>query len=120
LEYDTQLSNLVLDLRLSTYDSSMRKIKKFEPLSVMRVAAVGYGVLGLFEGAIFAVVFSFVPFAAPEAQRPPRFLGPLFGGFAIIGFPLLFGAMGAIGGGLGAVIYNVTARYIGGIEVEVE
>ena len=67
----------------------MRKIKKFEPLSVMRVSAICYGVLGLLEGAIFAVIFSMAP-------------------------------LGAIMGGLSAVVYNVTAGYVGGIEVDVE
>lgn len=98
----------------------MRKIKKFEPLSVMRISAVCYGVLGLLEGAIFAVVFSMAPLAAPGHDGPPRFAGPVFGVFALVGFPFLFAAMGAIMGGLSAVIYNVTARFIGGIEVEVE
>lgn len=87
----------------------------------MRVAAICYAVLGLFEGAIFSVVFSIMPFAAPHGENaPPRFLGPLFGVFSIVLFPLFFAALGAIAGGLGAVIYNVTARYVGGIEVEVE
>ena len=35
----------------------MRKIKKFEPLSVMRIAAICYGAIGLLEGALFSVVF---------------------------------------------------------------
>lgn len=98
----------------------MRRIKKFEPLSVMRISAICYGVLGLFEGAIFATVFSIAAMAAPHTEAPPRFLGPVFGVFALIGFPFLFAAMGAIMGGLSAVVYNVTARYVGGIEVEVE
>ena len=98
----------------------MRKIKKFEPVSVMRVSAVCYAVLGLLEGAIFAAVFSFVPFAGPDTGRMPRFMGPLFGVGALIGFPILFAVMGAIFGGLGAVVYNLTARFVGGIEVEVE
>lgn len=98
----------------------MRKIKRFEPLSVMKIAAIGYAVLGLFEGTIFAVVFSAMPFAAPDSANFPRFLGPLFGVGALIIMPILFAIMGAIGGGLGAVIYNLSARYVGGIVVEVE
>lgn len=97
----------------------MPKIKKFEPLSVMRVAAVCYAALGVLEGVIFGLVFTFSALSATAPSRP-RFLGPLFGLFAVIGFPLLFAIVGAIGGGLGAVIYNLTARWVGGIEVEVE
>lgn len=99
----------------------MPKIKKFEPLSVMRVAAVCYAALGVLEGVVFGLVLTFSSLsAAAEPSKTSRFLGPLFGVAAIIGFPLLFAILGAIGGGLGAVIYNLTARWVGGIEVEVE
>jgi hypothetical protein len=98
----------------------MRKIKRFEPLSVMKIAAICYGIVGLLEGAIFSVVFSIIPLAGHDGQRLPRFFGVLFGGFSIIFFPILFAVMGAVGGGLMAAVYNVAARYVGGIAVEVE
>jgi hypothetical protein len=98
----------------------MRKIQKFEPLSVMRMAAICYALLGLLEGILLTMMFSFMPLAAPDAERFPRFLSPLFGIFSVVIFPILFAVFGAIGGGLGAVVYNVAARYVGGIEVEVQ
>jgi hypothetical protein len=98
----------------------MRKIKKFEPLSVMRIAAIVYAAIGFLEGAMFSFIFSMVPFTSPNGQHIPRAFGVLFGGFSIIFFPIIFAVIGAIGGGLGAVMYNVSARYVGGIEVEVE
>jgi hypothetical protein len=98
----------------------MRKIKRFEPLSVMRIAAIAYAAIGFLEGAMFSVIFSIIPFSAQNEQHFPRFFGLFFGAFSIIVFPVLFAIIGAIGGGLGAVIYNVSARYVGGIEVEVE
>lgn len=97
----------------------MPKIKKFEPLSVMRVAAVCYAALGLLEGVIFGLVLTFTPLSA-DASKGSRVLSPLFGVLAVIGFPVLLALVGAIGGGLGAVIYNLAARWVGGIEVEVE
>ena len=98
----------------------MRRIKKFEPLSVMRISALCYGVLGFLEGAIFSLVFSMVPLAPTAEQPMPHWVGPLFGGLSIVIFPVLFAALGAVVGGLGAVIYNVSARFVGGIQVEVE
>lgn len=98
----------------------MRKIKKFEPLSVMRIAAIAYAAMGLLEGAMISVIFSFVPLADQNGQHLPRFFGFFLGTFSFVVFPILFAVIGAIGGGLGAVIYNVSARYVGGIEVEVE
>jgi hypothetical protein len=97
----------------------MRIVKRFEPMSVMRMAAICYAVLGVFEGLIFSIFFATIPFANKTAATPPRFLGPLFGVLSILVFPFLFAAMGAIAGGLSAVIYNVSAKYVGGIAVEV-
>jgi hypothetical protein len=98
----------------------MRRIKRFEPLSVMKIAAICYSIIGFVEGALFTVVFSIVPLTGHSGVRLPRFLGVLFGGFSIIFFPIIFAVMGAIGGGLMAAVYNVASRYVGGIEVEVE
>lgn len=98
----------------------MKKISKFEPLSVMRIAAISYGAMGLLEGAIFSLMFSLIPMADPRHQNVPPWLGLVFGGLSIIFMPILFAIIGAISGGLGAVIYNVSAKYVGGIAVEVE
>jgi hypothetical protein len=98
----------------------LRKIKKFEPLSVMRIAAICYGVLGLVEGAFFSMIFAFVPMTPPNGQPMPHFLRLFFGSFSIFVFPIILALTGAIIGALGSVIYNVSARYVGGIAVEVE
>lgn len=98
----------------------MKTIKRFEPLSVMKIAAICYAILGLVEGAFVALIFSAAPFAANDSPGFPKFLGPLFGVGSLIFFPIIFAIIGAIGGGLGAVIYNVSARFVGGIQVEVE
>lgn len=98
----------------------MRTIKKFEVLSVMRISAICYGLMGLVEGAIFSVIFMVMPIASPAQQQMPPWMGAMFGGLSVIFFPILFAVMGAIFGALGAVIYNVSANYVGGIEVQVE
>ena len=40
-------------------------------------------------------------------------------GFAIF-VPVIYAVMGFVSGALGAVIYNLVAKWVGGIEVEVE
>jgi len=59
-------------------------------------------------------------FVIPAANGSGRVMGPVFGIAMIIVFPILLGGFGAIAGGLGAVIYNVVSRYVGGIAVEVK
>lgn len=98
----------------------MKTIRRFNPVSVMKIAAICYALLGLVEGVFFAVIFSIVPFAAPDSPNIPRFFGVFFGVGALIAFPILFAVIGAIGGALGAVVYNLSARFVGGIQVEVE
>lgn len=98
----------------------MRTIKKFDVLSVMRISAICYGLMGLLEGAILSAVFLVMPMASPAQQQMPPWMGALFGGLSVIFFPILFGLMGAVIGVLGAVIYNGSAKYVGGIQVEVE
>lgn len=98
----------------------MKMVKRFDPLSVMRIAAIWYGCLGIFEGAVFSIVFTLIPFGGRNAAHLPRFFGLIFGGLSIVFFPILFAVMGAIIGGLGAAVYNVSARFVGGIQVEVE
>lgn len=98
----------------------MKVIKRFEPLSVMRIAAICYGVFGLLEGAVFTLVFALVGFPNTPGHPTPLILRTLFGGLGIIFFPVMFALIGAIGGGLMSAAYNVAARYVGGISVEVE
>ncbi|HEY7826380.1 MAG TPA: hypothetical protein VIC00_06115 [Candidatus Acidoferrales bacterium] len=98
----------------------MKMVKRFDPLSVMRIAAICYGCLGIFEGAIFSVVFTLLPLSVREGTHLHRFFPLIFGGLSIVFFPILFAVMGAIIGGLGAAVYNVSARFVGGIQVEVE
>ena len=97
----------------------MTTVERFEPVSVMKVSAICYAVLGLVEGAIFSVIFSIIPMAAPHDAKFPPFVGVMFGGFSIIFFPVCFAIIGAIFAGLGALVYNLAARWAGGIQVEI-
>lgn len=98
----------------------MRIVKRFEPVSVMKMAAICYGFVGLLEGALFSVIFSIIPVAVPHEAKMPPFFGLFFGGLSIIFFPVFSAIMGVIIGGLGSLVYNLAARWIGGIQVEVE
>ena len=46
-------------------------------------------------------------------------MGGMMFGFGIL-MPVIYGVFGFVGGIIMAVIYNLIARWIGGIEVEVE
>jgi hypothetical protein len=46
--------------------------------------------------------------------------GIVFGILIMIGLPIMYTIMAFIGGALGALIYNLFANFVGGIEIEVE
>lgn len=96
----------------------MRTVTRFEPLSVMKIVGMCYGMMGLVLGAIVSLVFLLSAPLIPEGM--PIFFRLLFGVFSVFVLPIFYGAIGALMAGLGAAIYNVVAKWIGGIQVEVQ
>lgn len=96
--------------------STKRRIKRIAPLQLGKMLAVVYGIMGLVAIPIF-LVMSAVSTQLPADQRVGVLAMGM--GFAIFA-PLMYAAMGFVAGALGALVYNVVAKWIGGVEVEVE
>ncbi len=85
-------------------------------MSVAKLEAVIMAIIGLISGLIFAV-----------AGASLATLGALVGGstgmllslgmLAVVVWPIAFAIMGFIGGAIGAFLYNVVAKWTGGIEL---
>src|SRR6187455_3478774 len=93
-----------------------RRIKRIAPLQLGKMLAVLYGIMGLLFIPFFLIM------SAVATQMPPdQRVGMMaFGaGFALV-MPVIYAALGFVFGALGALIYNLVAKWIGGIEVEVE
>ena len=99
----------------------------------MVIRHIGVGSLAKMLAALYAIwgfIFGIIlrasrPWSAPgSAQRHdsamPVWVGGFFGVGAIIFLPILYGLFGAIGGALTAVMYNVVAGMVGGLEVDTE
>ena len=96
-------------------------VRRIEPLSLARIAAVLYGALGLVIGAVvtlFALVGSSL--VAASERTPLPFVGLLFGAGAIVLLPVLYGCLGFVGGLVWSALFNLAARLAGGLVVEVE
>ena len=92
-----------------------RTIKRFAPLQLGKILAVLYGIMGLI----------FLPFMLLMSLLGPRPEGQGAGMLAFgVGFglflPIFYAVMGFITGVIGAFVYNLVAKWVGGIEVEVE
>jgi hypothetical protein len=94
----------------------VRRVKRISPLQAGKMLGILYGAMGLL----------FVPFIvlmitlAPRGQNGQTALPAIFGGAFALFAPVIYGVMGFVLGVIGAAIYNLAARFVGGIEVEVE
>lgn len=99
-------------------------IKRIDPVSVAKIAAVIYAVIGFLIGGIFSLLAVF-GLALTGSQNPygSGTMSPLIGGAigigAVIVSPILYGIMGFIFALIGAWIYNMVAASVGGIQIEV-
>jgi len=101
------------------------RIKKLGVLSVAKMYAAMAFVLSLLISipyGLFIIIFSLIGAAGARGDA-----GFAVGGFGIVGgiavmiiLPIVYGIMAFIGGALGALIYNLFANFVGGIEIEVE
>jgi len=91
----------------------MRRIKKFGIYQTAKVAAVIYFFLGL---VIVVPMFLFMS-AIKEVTDTSL---PFFGGAMMFLIPFFYALIGFIFTAIGCAIYNVVARWTGGIEIEVE
>jgi hypothetical protein len=84
--------------------------------------AVVYGCMGLIFLPFFAlaaILGTFAQHAQSNQAAPAALVGGLLLVMAIF-MPIIYGAMGFVFGIIGAALYNLVARWIGGFEVEVE
>ena len=99
-----------------------RTIKRIAPLQAGKMMGVLYACMGL----IFLPIFMLAAAAGVFAQHtqgaqaaPAAAVAGIMFGMGIF-MPVIYGVMGFVFGVIGAAIYNLIARWIGGIEVEVE
>ncbi len=99
-----------------------RRIKRIAPLQAGKVLGVLYGCMGLIFLPFFAlaaVLGAFAPHAQTNQAAPVAIAA---GVMLVIGIfmPIIYAVMGFVFGILGAAVYNLIARWVGGFEVEVE
>jgi hypothetical protein len=94
----------------------MRKIKSVGVLSCAKIAGALYGCMGLLVVPV-AILGGLASLFIPQGK------GALGGiGFIVMGIaaPFLYGALGFLFGALSAWLYNIMARWLGGIQIEIE
>lgn len=100
---------------------AVRVLRRIGILSSAKVYGILSAGLGLVIGLFFAL-FALTLGGAMGAGMGPAEGAALagVGVFAVVLFPLLYGAFGFLSGALFAALYNLCAKWVGGIEVTVE
>jgi hypothetical protein len=94
----------------------MAVLKRIDPLSAFKVGLATYALLGFIAGVFCgAIVLAGIPFAA-HARMP--WAGSL-GLLAVVVCPIAYGLIGGIVAVVSALIYNLAARFVGGLSVEI-
>ncbi len=93
-------------------------ISRIGVLSLAKMLAVLYAFLGLFLGGVLSL-FSLMGAALGGASRDSGgVVAMLFGVGAVIILPIVYGCLGFIGGLIMAALYNLVAKVMGGLEIE--
>jgi hypothetical protein len=98
-----------------------QQLRSVGAVSVAKVCAVLYALVGLVIGAVLSLVFTLASQLGGSTGIPAEMgaLNVFFGFGSIILAPLFYGIAGAVGGLIMAGLYNLVARLTGGIEIEI-
>ena len=88
--------------------------------SVARIYGALSGAIGLVAGVILALFSVVGAGLAAQTSEVPGWLGPVFGVGAIVALPLFYAVMGILAGAFCAVLYNLFAGMVGGVELHIE
>jgi hypothetical protein len=94
----------------------MHVVKSVGVMSVAKISGLVYGFLGLIAVPFFLIAGLAGSFASQDKSAFP-FAGTIGFVFAVLA-PLLYGGMGFVTGAIGALIYNLVAKWVGGFELE--
>lgn len=103
----------------------MHRIKSVGVMSVAKVSGLIYGAIGLLIVPILLVVGLASSMAVKQAQQTtganiPAAMGPVFAILMAIAAPIFYGLIGFVTGAISALIYNLIAGWVGGIEMELD
>jgi hypothetical protein len=93
----------------------MARVKRIGVLFSAKLQGILWACIGLLAGILYSTIG-----AVYDVLTVGLNLGTALAFFAIIGMPIIFGTVGFVAGGVGAVLYNLLMKRLGGIEMEVD
>jgi hypothetical protein len=94
----------------------MHIVKSVGVLSIAKIMGLIQACLGL----IFAPFFLLIGLLGSMAGQQKTPFAGMFGVMFALFMPVLYGIIGFVTGAIGALLYNLFARLVGGFELEIE
>jgi hypothetical protein len=94
----------------------MQTIKSIGVMSVAKIMGAVYAILGL----LFAPLFLIAGLAGSLAGQHANPFGAIGGVIMAVFMPICYGVLGFVFGAIGAFLYNLMAKWIGGIQLEIQ
>lgn len=103
----------------------MARVKKINVLSLVKFQAVLASLIGLVAGILYSfgglIIDTLVSLGwITYPDTPGLGFGTVLAFGALIGMPIIFAAIGLVVGLIEALLYNLFARWFGGIEIDFE
>ena len=99
----------------------MQILKRVGVISAGKLAGMMYFCLGLLFLPFFLLMGGLAMLGAGASQGQDQLAGGIGGAMMIvlaILFPIIYGVMGFVVGMIGALLYNLMAKFAGGVEME--
>jgi energy-converting hydrogenase Eha subunit A len=90
-----------------------KEFKKLHALSIGKIQMILWAVMGLIVGILNTIMGFFV-------QNVPAEQAFVYNPINIVLMPIIYAIVGFVSGWIGALIYNLIAKMIGGIKVKIE
>lgn len=87
----------------------MAIVRRIGPSSAFKIVLITYALIGVVMAAIFCLAAYIRPTPLPGGLGPALFL---------IIFPVAYGVLGGVVALVAAALYNLVARWVGGLEVD--
>ena len=96
-------------------------IRRIDVLSAAKMCGIIGLAIGLIAGILLFLMSSLGGMASALAKQDSG-MGWMvgMGALALVILPIMYGVFGFIGGAIQAFVYNIAARFVGGIRIETE
>lgn len=98
----------------------IKTLKRIEPLQLGKISGALYGLMSLIFVPFFLLAALIPGFMSQNGDGPSAAISIAIALAMAVFFPIIYAVMGFILGVISAFFYNVIAKRIGGIQVDVE